>query len=81
MEIIGKRWGGNTDLIDKNFYRIFRNYLTVQENRPWKGFLVTNLKQMRKFYLTYVNDQIGQAVSGQFKNLPTVSSGRKFFLS
>lgn len=46
-----------------------------------KGFSVTNLKQMRKFYLIYVNDQIGQTVSDQFKNLPTVSSGRKFFLS
>lgn len=46
-----------------------------------KGFSVTNLKQMRKFYLTYMNDQIGQTVSDQFKNLPTVSSGRKFFLS
>ena len=46
-----------------------------------KGFSVTNLKQMRKFYLTYVDDQIGQTVSDQFKNLPTVSSGRKFFLS
>jgi len=46
-----------------------------------KGFSVTNLKQMRKFYLTYVYDQIGQTVSDQFKNLPTVSSGRKFFLS
>lgn len=44
-----------------------------------KGFSVTNLKQMRKFYLTYVNDEIGQTVSGQFENLPIVSSGRKFF--
>lgn len=34
-----------------------------------KGFSVTNLKQMRKFYLTYVDDQIGQTVSDQFKNL------------
>lgn len=46
-----------------------------------KGFSVTNLKQMRKLYLTYVNDQIGQTVSGQFENIRTVSSGRKFFLS
>lgn len=46
-----------------------------------KGFSVTNLKQMRKFYLTYMNDQIGQTVSDQFKNFPTVSSGRQFFLS
>ncbi len=50
-------------------------------NRFGKGFSVTNLKQMRKFYLTYVDDQIGQTISDQFKNLPTVSSGRKFFLS
>lgn len=45
-----------------------------------KGFSVTNLKQMRQFYLTYRNDQIGQTVSDQFKNLPTASNGRKFFL-
>ena len=38
-----------------------------------KGFWVTNLKQMRKFYLTYVNDQIGQTVSDQFKRKKTRS--------
>ena len=46
-----------------------------------KGFSITNLKQMRQFYLTYRDDQISQKVSDQFKNLPVVSSGRKFFLS
>lgn len=46
-----------------------------------KGFSVTNLKQTRQFYLTYANDQIGQTLSDQFKNLPTVSTGRKFYLS
>ena len=46
-----------------------------------KGFSVTNLKQMRQFYLTYRNDQIGQKVSDQFNHLPTVDNGRKFFLS
>lgn len=46
-----------------------------------KGFSVTNLKQMRQFYLVYESDQIGQTVSDQFANLPTVSTGRKFFLS
>ena len=46
-----------------------------------KGFSVTNIKQMRQFYLTYANDQIGQTLSDQFKNLPTVSTGRKFYLS
>lgn len=46
-----------------------------------KGFSVTNLKQMRQFYLVYAKDQIGQTVSDQFKNLPSVSTGRKFLLS
>ena len=46
-----------------------------------KGFSVTNLKQMRQFYLVYESDQIGQTLSDQFINLPTVSTGRKFFLS
>ena len=36
---------------------------------------------MPQFYLTYRNDQIGQKVSDQFNNLPTVDNGRKFFLS
>ena len=46
-----------------------------------KGFSVTNLKQMRQFYLVYAKDQIGQTVSDQFKNLPSVGTGRKFLLS
>lgn len=46
-----------------------------------KGFSVTNLKQMRQFYLVYANDQIGQILSDQFEKLPTASTGRKFFLS
>lgn len=53
-------------------------YLTKQYG---KGFSITNLKQMRQFYLIYSNDQIGQKVSDQFSNLPTTDSGRKFFLS
>ena len=44
-----------------------------------KGFSVTNLKQMRQFYLIYGDDQISQTLSDQFKNLPTVSTGRKFW--
>lgn len=46
-----------------------------------RGFSLTNLKQMRQFYLTYANDQIGQTLSDQFENLPAVSTGRKFYLS
>ena len=46
-----------------------------------KGFSTTNLKQMRQFYTVYSQDQISQTLSDQFKNLPAVSTGRKFYLS
>lgn len=45
--------------------------------RIGRGFSVTNLKQMRKFYQIYSNDQISQTLSDQLKNLPTVSTGTK----
>lgn len=53
-------------------------YLTTQFG---KGFSETNLKQMRQFYMIYAHDEIGQTLSDQFNNLPTVSTGRRFFLS
>lgn len=53
-------------------------YLTEHIGR---GFSVTNLKQMRKFYKVYADDQISQTVSDQLRNLPAVSTGRKFPLS
>lgn len=46
-----------------------------------KGFSVENLKLMRRFYVVYSQDQIGQTVSAQFENLPVTKEGRKFFLS
>ena len=46
-----------------------------------KGFSVENLKLMRRFYMVYSQDQIGQKVSAQFENLPETQEGRKFFLS
>lgn len=46
-----------------------------------KGFSVENLKLMRRFYVVYSQDQIGQKVSTQFENLPVTKEGRKFFLS
>lgn len=46
-----------------------------------KGFSVENLKLMRRFYVVYSQDQIGQNVSTQFENLPVTKEGRKFFLS
>lgn len=62
----------------KHLINELSKYLTVQFG---KGFSVTNLKQMRQFYVVYSEDQISQTVSDQFSNLPTVSTGRKFFLS
>ncbi len=46
-----------------------------------KGFSVGNLKNIRQFYKVYSTDQIGETVFSQFKNLPSVSTGRKFYLS
>ncbi len=46
-----------------------------------KGYSAENLKLMRRFYSVYSHDQIGETVFTQFKNLPEVSTGRKFFLS
>ena len=45
-----------------------------------KGFSITNLKQMRQFYLTYRDDQISQKVSDQFKNLPVEAVEESFSL-
>ena len=36
---------------------------------------------MRRFYAVYSQDQIGETVFTQFKDLPAVGTGRKFFLS
>lgn len=46
-----------------------------------KGFSLTNLKQMRQFFMVYSQDQISQTLSDQFENLPSVANGRKFYLS
>lgn len=46
-----------------------------------RGYSVANLKQMRQFYQVYSQDQIGQTVSDEFEDLPSVSTGRRFFLS
>ncbi len=46
-----------------------------------KGFSTENLKLMRRFYIIYSQDQIGQNISTQFENLPITKEGRKFFLS
>lgn len=78
MIVEEEQQGENRAAYGKYLLQTLSDYLTKQFG---KGFSVTNLKQMRQFYLTYGNDQIGQKVSDQFANLPSVSTGRKFFLS
>ena len=70
--------GDNRAAYGKQILKELSEYLTEHFG---KGFSVTNLKQMRQFYQIYASDQIGQTLSDQFANLPTVSTGRKFFLS
>lgn len=70
--------GGQRAAYGKYVIPELSKYLTEHLGR---GFSVTNLKQMRKFYQVYVGDQIGQTLSDQFSNLPAVSTGRKFPLS
>lgn len=60
---------------------ILQNLSMYLNERFGRGFSVTNLKQMRKFYIVYSSDQIGQKLSDQFENLPTTDTGRRFFLS
>lgn len=78
MIVEEEQQGDNRAAYGKYLLQTLSDYLTKQFG---KGFSVTNLKQMRQFYLTYGNDQIGQKASDQFANLPSVSTGRKFFLS
>ena len=46
-----------------------------------RGYSYDNLKLMRKFYLVYSKDSIGETVFPQSENLPTTKEGRKFYLS
>ena len=78
MIVEEEQQGANRAAYGKQILKELSIYLTKIYG---KGFSVTNLKQMRQFYFAYANDQIGQTLSDQFKNLPTVSTGRKFYLS
>lgn len=70
--------GGKRAAYGKYVIPELSKYLTEHMGR---GFSVTNLKQMRKFYQVYAEDQISQTLSDQFSNLPAVSTRRKFPLS
>lgn len=78
MIVEEEQQGENRAAYGKRLLQELSKFLT---DKFGKGFSVTNLKQMRQFYMIYSTDQIGQTVSDQFENLPSVDTGRKFFLS
>ena len=78
MIVEEEQQGENRAAYGKRILKELSDFLT---DKFGKGFSVTNLKQMRKFYVIYSTDQIGQMLSDQFENLPSVDTGRKFFLS
>ena len=57
MIVEEEQQGDNRAAYGKYLLQTLSDYLTKQFG---KGFSVTNLKQMRQFYLTYGNDQFGQ---------------------
>ena len=46
-----------------------------------RGYSYDNLKLMRKFYLVYSKDSIGETAFPQSERFPTTKEGRKFYLS
>ena len=78
MIVEEEQHGANRAAYGTQLLKELSAYLTEIYGR---GFSLTNLKQMRQFYLTYANDQIGQTLSDQFENLPAISTGKKFYLS
>lgn len=61
--------------------KLLKEISTYLSERFGKRFSVDNLKLMRRFYIVYANDQIGETLFPQFNHLPEVGTGRKFYLS
>lgn len=70
--------GADRATYGKQLIKGLSEYLTANFG---KGYSVGNLKNIRQFYRIYSEDQIGETAFSQFKNLPAVSTGRKFYLS
>ena len=79
-KMIVEREQGGSDRAEygKKLLQELSNYLTKLYG---KGYSADNLKLMRRFYVVYSHDQIGETLFPQSKNLPVVSTGRKFYLS
>ena len=60
---------------------IIKNLSIFLTENYGKGYSVDNLKLMRRFYSIYCEDTIGETVFPQFKNFPTTTNGRRFYLS
>ncbi len=78
MIVEEEQHGQNRAAYGKQILQELSKYLSEKFG---KGFSTTNLKQMRQFYTVYSQDQISQTLSDQFKNLPAVGTGRRFYLS
>lgn len=78
MIVEEEQQGENRAVYGKRLLNELSDYLTKNYG---KGYSADNLKLMRRFYVIYSQDQIGETLFPQFENLPVVSSGRRFFLS
>lgn len=78
MIVEEEQQGQNRAAYGKQLLKELSIYLTEAFG---KGFSVENLKLMRRFFVVYSQDGIGQTVFTQFENLPKVDSGRQFYLS
>lgn len=76
--VVEEQKGADRAEYGKKLLRELSAFLTSEFG---KGFSVGNLKNIRQFYKVYSADQIGETVLSQFENLPTVSTGRRFYLS
>lgn len=64
--------------------RVIKNLAERLTEEFGKGFSEANLKLMRRFFLVFSNDGIGETMFVQFdpeNRLPQTTTGRKFFLS
>ena len=60
---------------------IIKNLSSFLTKHYGKGYSVDNLKLIRRFYIIYKTDSIGETVFPQSKNYPVTITGRKFYLS
>ena len=69
--------GENRAEYGKEILRNLSNELTKEFG---KGYSVDNLKLMRRFFLIYKNDEIGETVFPKSQHLPKTVDGRRFFI-